>query len=131
MLLEIDDWRTVGDLQYRFNKCFANLQLLVYDASGKTGGGLPVAGTELVEMIRKKHEPGVLSIKSWYTCGEVTQLLAQHHGIKVQIVPLPASSLNGHPQTGSLTIQEFNALAAPEDNTPVRPAWLPAEEDEW
>lgn len=115
MLLEIDDWRTVSDLQYRFNKCFTNLQLLVFDATGKPGEQEPVPGGALLETVRKRHEPGVLSLKSWYTCNEAVQLLAQHYGLRVQIVPvMPVPQVKDR-NCGQLTLQEFNALATPEN----------------
>ncbi|RPD51719.1 hypothetical protein [Paracnuella aquatica] len=87
MLLEIDDWRTVGDLQYRFNKCFPYLTLQIFDANEDRSLSRPMAGGTLLELVRKVHHQGVLSIKSWFTKSEVEHLIRENFGVVAKVVP--------------------------------------------
>lgn len=106
MLLEIDDWRSVNDLQYRFNKCFSNLNLQIFDGVKKEE--LPLSGEYQLEHIRKKHEPGVLSIKSWQTVADVTAQLKQDFGLYTRIVLLEDGKEIWLPNFNSLTLQQLN-----------------------
>lgn len=106
MLLEIDDWRSVNDLQYRFNKCFSNLHLQVFDGVQKEE--LPLSGEYHLEHIRKKHEPGVLSIKSWQTVADVTAKLTQDFGLSARIVLLESGKEVWRPNFNNFTLQQLN-----------------------
>lgn len=89
MILEIDDTKTIADLQDRFSLCFPHLKLQF--CSRKHGweqlcpekeiinGNMPVAE------IRKKHTPGVLELKSWDKVGEVEKEFQRRFGLNVQI----------------------------------------------
>lgn len=106
MLLEIDDWRSVNDLQYRFNKCFSNLNLQIFDGIQKEE--LPLGGEYQLEQVRKKHEPGVLSIKSWQTVADVTARLKQGFGLHTRIVLIDGGKEVWRPSFNNLTLQQLN-----------------------
>lgn len=112
MLLEIDDWRSVGDLQYRFNKCFPNLNLLVYDAKDTNHQETPQASGVLLEHLRKGHQHGVLSIKSWFTKTQVEALLLGDFGLATKIVPLEGILEFSRKDSGKLPLSELNQMAA-------------------
>ncbi|OLY93010.1 hypothetical protein SAMN05444008_104113 [Cnuella takakiae] len=108
MLLEIDDWRSVSDLQYRFNKCFPNLHLQVFDAVKKEE--LPLSGEYHLEQVRRKHEPGVFNIKSWFTASEVAHQLKQEFGLNVRVVLLDSQTEVWRPSFNSMTLLALNNL---------------------
>ena len=89
MLLEIDDTKTVGDLQERFNLCFPQLRIEFYNRphhwQEESADNLKINPGMLIGSIRKIHAPGVLEIKSWYKTGEVEQNFKDLFGLNVQV----------------------------------------------
>ena len=89
MLLEIDDTKTIGDLQERFNLCFPNLKLEFYKRphhwQQESAADLKINSKVLIASIRKNHNPGVLEIKSWHKTGEVEQYFKNLFGLNVQV----------------------------------------------
>lgn len=89
MLLEVDDSKKIGDLQERFSLCFPSLKL---EFCRKKHGWEDTCeepeffGSEVPVMkIRKKHDPGILEIKSWNKVGEVEKDFYRKFGLSVQI----------------------------------------------
>lgn len=89
MILEIDDSKTISDLQEKFNLCYPNLKIEFYkkrhhweDLSPENEKWDP--GT-LIGSIRKEHEPGFLEIKSWNKVGEIEKSFFEKFGLNVQI----------------------------------------------
>ncbi len=89
MLLEIDDAKTFGDLQERFNLCFPNLKIEFYNKShhwkGKSEEKFKIEPDVLIGKTRKNHEPGVIEIKSWHKTGEIEQKFKDQFGLHAQI----------------------------------------------
>jgi hypothetical protein len=108
MLLEIDDWRSVGDLQYRFNKCFPYLTLQIFDANDDRSLSRPLAGGTLLEWVRKVHHQGVLSIKSWFTKNEVEHLIRENFGVVAKVVPVHQGLEFSRKDCSKATLQELN-----------------------
>lgn len=89
MLLEIDDTKTIGDLQERFNLCFPQLKIEFYHRphhwQEDSAEVLKIDPRVLISSIRKMHDPGVLEIKSWHKTGEVEQNFKKLFGLHVQV----------------------------------------------
>lgn len=108
MLLEIDDWRTVGDVQYRFNKCFPYLTLQIFDANDDRSMSRPLPGGTLLELVRKVHHQGVLSIKSWFTKSEVEQMIRENFGVIAKVVPVHEGLEFSRKDCNKATLLELN-----------------------
>lgn len=111
MLLEIDDWRTVGDLQYRFNKCFPNLNLQFFDAYNSRVHDHPLAPNYLLENVRRVHQQGVLTIKSWFTIKEVETLLREKYGLFAKVVPAQEGHKFALQDSSKMTLHDLNEKA--------------------
>jgi hypothetical protein len=115
MILEIDDNKTVGDLQERFSMCFPGLKLEV--CTHKHGWEdfcpekefLPVhfhVGT-----VRKTHDPGRIEIKSWNKVGEVEKDLYKLFGLNAQICYRAGERWIQSGKSDNLTIGELQKKA--------------------
>lgn len=89
MLLEIDDTKTIADLQERFNLCFPQLKIEFYTRphhwQENSADNLKIDPQTLIGKIRTNHQPGVLEIKSWNKTGEVEQNFRNLFGLHVQV----------------------------------------------
>ena len=89
MLLEIDDTKTVAELQERFSLCFPQLKIEFYHKrhhwQEDSAENLKINPQLLIGNVRKMHEPGVLEIKSWHKTGEVEQNFKDLFGLNVQV----------------------------------------------
>lgn len=90
MLLEIDDGKTIGDLQENFNESFPYLKIQFYDRKYRGIKELhllfPLMPDVLVGSIRKKHDPGIYTIKSWYKVGKVEDDLWEIFGLNARVL---------------------------------------------
>src|SRR4051794_17004548 len=89
MQLRIDNNKKVSDLKEKFNECFPNLKLEFYDKRHKwLHASLEVHRIKedrKIGEIRKKHNTGILEIKSWEETGDVEQHFKDQFGLYVQI----------------------------------------------
>ena len=89
MLLSIDDNKTIAELQEKFNECFPLLCLKFYKKAH--GRKEPSAEEDLISpqtrvgSIRKKHDSGVLDIKSWQTVHKIEADLKKKFDLNVQV----------------------------------------------
>ena len=102
MLLEIDDNKTIGDLQENFNESFPYLKLEFYDRRYRAVKNIhllfPLPASAQLESIRKKHEPGILTIKSWFKTGKVEDELWEMYGLNARIYRMEGSKwVPSHP----------------------------------
>lgn len=92
MLLEIDESKTIADIQDRFSLCFPYLKIEFYRKPHHWGESTStkdlVAPQTYIRDIRKVRLPGILEIKSTYKTGEVEQLFKKFFGLNVQIFRL-------------------------------------------
>lgn len=85
MILFIDDMKTIGELQDKFNECFPYLQLRFLDQHAtKTHPDLHPS--TLIEEIRSGHKQGTLELKSWYTIARVEHDFKSLFGLNVQVL---------------------------------------------
>lgn len=85
MLLEIDDSKTIGDLQEKFFLCFPNLKIEFcrkshhWEELSDETKFLP-PGVK-IGSIRSLHHPGILEIRSEHKAGEVEKRFRQRFGL--------------------------------------------------
>jgi hypothetical protein len=117
MLLSIRDNKTVSDLQDKFNECFPHLRLEFYHKRHKLNHASleeqRIKEDLKIGEIRKKHNSGILEIKSWDTTGGIEQRFSEEYGLHVQIFRLE----NGHwvqsVKTDELTLAEQSEITDP------------------
>src|SRR4051794_32966043 len=89
MLLNIQDNKTIGDLQDKFNECFQHLKIEFYHSRHKwRQASLKadiISPDRNIGEIRTNHNSGFFDIKSWYKTGRVEQELRDHFGLYAQI----------------------------------------------
>lgn len=89
MLLEIDESKTIADIQDRFSLCFPYLKIEFYRSPHHWGESTStkdlIAPQTYIRDIRKVRLPGILEIKSTYKTGEVEQLFKKIFGLNAQI----------------------------------------------
>ena len=108
MLIEIDDSKTISDLQDRFSLCFPYLKIEFYNTPHHWQE--PSAGKHLLDPatrigdIRRKHAPGILEIKSWYRTGQVEQLFKKLFGLNAQVFRLENNHWKQSTQSDDLTL---------------------------
>ncbi len=89
MLIEIDDAKTVSDIQDRFSLCFPFLKIEFYDKPHRwhesSSSSNQLGSSMFLGEIRKKHHAGILEIKSWYKTGDVERLFKKLFGLNAQI----------------------------------------------
>jgi len=89
VIIEIDDIKTVGDMQDRFSLCFPGLKLELCRATHRweefslERDFFP--GSFHIGVIRKNHDSGSIEIKSWDKVGEVEKKFDKLFGLNVQI----------------------------------------------
>jgi hypothetical protein len=89
MLLAINDNKTVGDLQDKFNDCYPFLKIEFYNTVGKWHGRSQpydvLDSHERISDLRKQHISGVLEIKSWFKPAQVEHDFQQFFGLSVHV----------------------------------------------
>lgn len=90
MILRIDDHKTVGEVQDKFNECFPYLKIDFFkkshhvkkpsDEKDLIGAGYKIGD------IRKKHTIGNMEIYSWNTVATIEQAFKERYGLHVQIL---------------------------------------------
>lgn len=89
MILHIDDYKSVEDLQEKFSECFPSLKIEFYDETHhykeSSSPDHQITPDRKIGTIRRKHEPGNLVIKSYYTVGRVEKDFKEKFGLNVQI----------------------------------------------
>lgn len=115
MLLKIYDHEKIDEVQDKFNECFPYLKLEFYHQPHK----LHEASLEehliqpgsYIEDIRKTHESGVISIKSWDKTGHVEQEFKRLFALNVQIFRLHKDKWIQTTDSDELTLKEQSDLA--------------------
>ena len=115
MLLKIEDYKYVSDLQEKFNECFPYLHLGFFRTKHKrqevSEANSPIQPNTLVGSIIKKQKSRLLEIKSWYKTGEVEQIFKENFGLNVRIFRLQDEHWVPTSNTDELTLQQQNDLA--------------------
>ena len=89
MLLEIDDTKTTGELQDRFSLCYPLLKLEFCKHKHGWEQVCPeraiIHDDIQVGVIRSRHDPGVIEMKSWDRVGRIEKEFYLKFGLNVQI----------------------------------------------
>jgi len=116
MQLRIYNNETIGDLQDKFNECFPHLKLEFYrKPHSQQHASLEVdriKGDWKIGEIRKKHNTGVLEIKSWEKAGDVKQHFKDEFGLYVQIFCKENDKWIQSEKSDKLTLAEQSEIAA-------------------
>lgn len=119
MQLEIDDNKSVGDLQDKFTECFPYLRLEFFSKAHSWHGHsvlkdtLPANAT--VGSISKKHHQGILIILSKQKVGEIEKAFKQVFGLFVQIYYQACGHWFETRGTDDLTLEQLCCMAEKED----------------
>lgn len=111
MLLEIDDYKTIGDLQERFEESFPKLTIQFFGKAHhwqeKTAIEPLPAETKIGD-IRKLHNPGILEIRSTFKCGKVEKDFERLFGLHIQILFHHNGKWHQTTQADTYTLQELS-----------------------
>lgn len=111
MLLEVDDRKTIGDIQEKFNECFPGLGIAffrkIHHWEQALQGIEQCNATQYIGDIRKVHPPSVLDIKSWNKVWQVEKMFKKN-GLNVQLYQLKQQRwLPVSPRNSGLTLQQL------------------------
>lgn len=113
--MKIFDHQKIDEIQDKFNECFPYLKLEFYsrphDWYERSGSEHLIAPGTYIEEIRKTHESGILSIKSWDKTGHVEQEFKRMFGLHVQIFRLNKDKWIQTIDSDELTLKEQSDLA--------------------
>lgn len=89
MILLIDDSLTINDIQDRFQLCFPKLKIEFckkhHHWEGVCSEKDIFPNDKPIGNIRRKHNPGMLEIKSWQKVGEIEKKFHEEFGLNAQI----------------------------------------------
>ena len=115
MLLKIYDHEKIDEIQDKFNECFPYLKIEFYHQPHKWHEGSSadhlIRPGSYIEDIRKTHESGILSIKSWDKTGHIEQEFKRLFGLNVQIFRLHKDKWIQTIDSDELTLKEQSDLA--------------------
>ena len=121
MLLNIHDNLLLEDIQEHFSECFPSLKIEFYrhPHHWKTGSVLQdqLDAKMKVGDIRKKHDPGVLNIKSTDTTGHVESLFRDRFGLNVQIFRKAKSCWIQSISTDNYSLRQQSEFSSNEDDS--------------
>ncbi|MBS1741895.1 MAG: hypothetical protein JST81_02565 [Bacteroidetes bacterium] len=115
MILEIDDNKTIADIQDKFNTFFSGLSLEFYQHPHHwyehSSDKIPFDPQTRVGEIRKNHPHGVIEIHSWFRTGDLEQMFRKKFNLNVQVVRMNGKEEIETAGTDKLTLAEQNDLA--------------------
>jgi len=119
MLLDINDTKTVGELQDKFNECFPYLKLVFYKkAHGWHKHSIPgneVDASKTIGEISRKHNQGLIPIRSKLKIGLIEQVFKKHFGLFVQVHYQVNGQWAETAATDDLTLQQLCCMAEQAD----------------
>jgi len=112
MIIEIDDSKTIDDIQEKFNDFFPFLKMEFYKHPHRWSEGSVTEetfpGNTSIGEIRKNHVHGDMKIYSWQKTGSVEQEFRNRFGINVQIFRLHGNTWVQTAGTDDLSLHEQN-----------------------
>ena len=114
MIIEIDDSKTIEDIQDSFNTAFPFLKIEFYEhphhwyepSSLQT----EIKKTKKIADIRKQHNHGILKIYSWFKTGDVEQLFRKEFDLYIQVFYRQKNKWVQSAGSDNLTLKEQNAI---------------------
>lgn len=89
MILAINDYKTIGDLQEHFNLCFPHFKVEFYMHPQRWNEPADVAEQidpdRRIGEVSRRHKQDLLEIKSWYQAAKVEHDLRKLYGLNVRI----------------------------------------------
>ena len=114
MIIEIDDTKTIDDIQEKFNDFFPFLKMEFYKHphhwSESSEEKEMFSNNEKIGEIRKNHLHGTLEIHSWQKTGAVEQEFRKKFGINVQVFRHHGDLWVQTAGTDELTLAEQNEI---------------------
>jgi hypothetical protein len=83
MILKINEFSTLGELEEKFSECFPGLRIKFYKGQQSQKMDQPAEPYLHLSDISKKHRIGELSIKSWEKAGKIIQHFKSDFGLLV------------------------------------------------
>lgn len=111
MILFINDIKTIGDLQDKFNLCFQHLKTEFYIIDELCLEEQPISSGCQIGEIRKKHNSGFLQLKSWYTVWQVEQEFHDYFGLNIRILYLKNDLWIKALPGSDLTLEHLNKVS--------------------
>src|SRR3954464_2662120 len=115
MELGISDNKTISDLQDKFNECFPHLKLEFYHKRHRLYHTSPeeqrIKEDLKIGEMRKKHNSGILEIKSWHKTGDVEARFKEEYGLHVQIFRFDNNQWIQSAKSDKLTLAEQSEIA--------------------
>jgi hypothetical protein len=115
MILRIHDNKTVADIQEKFTMCFPYLKMEFYQESHRSHESSSpkhiIDPDEKIGSIRKKHNSGILEVKSWHETGMVERSLKRMFDLNIQIFRFQEDGWVITTYTDGLTLKEQCDLA--------------------
>jgi len=114
MIIEINDTKTIVDVQDKFNTFFPFLKIEFYEhphhwyEESKNKTVLPT--DKKIGDIRKNHYHGELEIHSWFRTGDLEQTFRKRFNLNVQVFRLHGSNWVETVGTDKLTLKEQNEI---------------------
>jgi hypothetical protein len=134
MLLEIDDHKTVQDLQEKFSECFPFLKIEFYDEGHKWHQGSDPAHKlnpkTPIAQIRMHHTHGILEIRSTFKTGRVEQDFKNQFGLHVQVFRCQKGAWIQSTGTDELTLQAQMDLARATLPKTLQTSFIDADDEE-
>ena len=120
MLLEIDDTKTISELQDRFSLCYPLLKL---EFCNKNHGWEEICPERQlihddiqIGSIRKIHDPGVIEMKSWDKVGRIEKEFHVRFGLNVQICYRSGKHWIQTGKSDNMTLKSLMRKASEESN---------------
>ena len=114
MIIEIDDTKTIGDIQDKFTEFFPFLQLEFYKEPHHWYEGsaerVSIPAENKVGEVRTLHEHGDLEIHSWSRTGNLEEEFRKRFGLFVQVLRRQGDEWLQTIRTDKLSLQEQNEL---------------------
>jgi hypothetical protein len=92
MLLHIDDYKTIADLQDKFEQCFPGLKIEFYSKAHNwreaTSARYLLDSETRIGDIKKVNSSNIFEIKSWFQTGKIEQDFKELFGLNVQVFRL-------------------------------------------
>jgi len=85
MILNINENRTIGELEDKFNECFPHLQIELFKGELALKNNHPLERSLRVGSISKKIFNEDIEIKSWDKVGKIRHRLKERSGLFVKI----------------------------------------------
>lgn len=115
MLIKIQDFTTIADVQEKFSESFPMLKIEFYDVRHKwqqaTSLSHHYTNDRNIGSVRNIHNAGIMEIKSWDKVGEVENKFKSQFGLNIQVFHKQGNIWTQTTKTDNCTLQEISDKA--------------------